>query len=88
VPWRPGERVPSPAPEDVQFEERDHDDDQNVQDKAEDDRRHAPQHPERPMFGPLQAAAGVFENAARGAKRTAVLSRAGRSCPNSEDLHQ
>jgi hypothetical protein len=88
MPWRAGEGVPSPAPEGVEFEKRDHDNDQNVQDKAEDHPRHAPQHRERPMFRPLQAAASVFEGAARGTEGTAVLSNAGRSCPNgSENVH-
>jgi hypothetical protein len=82
VPWRPGEGVRSPAPEGVELEQRDHDNDQDVQDKAENHPRHAPQHGERPVFGPVQAAAGVFEGAARGAKGTAVLSNAGGSCPN------
>jgi hypothetical protein len=88
MPWRPGEGVPSPAPEGVEFEKRDHDNDRNVQDKAEDHPRHAPQRRERPVFGPLQAAAGVFEGAACCTEGTAMLSNAGRSCPNgSENLH-
>lgn len=88
MPWRPGEGVPSPAPEGVELEKRDHDNDQNVQEKAEDHPRHAPQQRERPMFRPLQAAASVFEGAARGTEGTAVLSNAGRSCPNgSENVH-
>ena len=89
VPWWPCEGVPSPAPVGVEFEKRDHDNDQDVQDKAENHPRHVPQYGERPVFGPLQAAAGVFEAAARHAKGTTVLSNAGGSCPNrSENPHR
>jgi len=86
VPWRPCEGVPSPAPESVEFEKHDHDNDQDVHDKAKNHPRNAPQRNERPMFGPLQAAAGVFEGAARGTKDTAALSDAGRSCPNRSEI--
>jgi hypothetical protein len=89
VPWWPGEGVPSPTPEGVEFEKHDHDNDQDVQDRAKDHSRQAPQHRERPIFGPLQAASGVFEGAARSTEGTAPLSNAGRSCPNgSENLHR
>jgi hypothetical protein len=80
--------VPSPAPEGVEFEQHDHHNDQDVQDKAESHRRHTPLHGERPVFGPVQPAADVFEGAAPGTERTAVLSNAGRSYPNGpERLH-
>jgi hypothetical protein len=86
VPWRPCERIRSPAPNRVEFEKHDHDNDQDVQDKAENHPRHAPQRGERPTLGPLQAATGVFESAARGTKGTAVLSNARCSCPNGSEI--
>ena len=89
VPWRPCEGIRSPAPNGVEFEKYDHDNDQDVQDKAENHPRHAPQHRERPVFGPLQAAAGVLEGAARGTDGTALLSNVGCSCPKgSENPHR
>jgi hypothetical protein len=89
VPWRPCEGVPSPSPKGVDFEKHNHGNDQDVQDKAQNHSRYAPQQGERPVFGPLQAAAGVFEGAARGTEGTAVLSHAGCSCPNgSENPHR
>jgi hypothetical protein len=87
--WRPCEGVPSPTPKGVEFKKHDHDNHQDVQDKTENHPRHAPQHGERPVFGPLQAAAGVFERAARGTEGTTVLLNAGCSCPNgSENPHR
>jgi hypothetical protein len=81
--------VPSPAPKGVEFDKHDHDNDQDVHDKAENQPRHAPQHGERPVFGRLQAAAGVFEGAARGTEGTALLSNAGCSYPQgSENAHR
>jgi len=89
VPWRPREGVPGPSPEGVELEKHDHDKDQDVQDKAENDPRHAPQHGERPVFRTFQTAAGVFEGAARRTEGSAVLSNAGRSCPDgSENPHR
>jgi hypothetical protein len=44
VPWRPCEGIRSPAAKGVEFEKHDHDNDQDVQDKAENHRRHAPKH--------------------------------------------
>jgi hypothetical protein len=86
---RSRESVPSPTPKGVKFEEHDHDNDQKVQDKAKNHPRHAPQYGERPMLGPVQAATGVFEGAARGTEGTALLSNAGCSRPNrSESPHR
>jgi hypothetical protein len=81
-PRRPGEGIPGPAPEGVELEERDHNDDQDVQDKAEEHPGDPPQHRERSMFGPVQAAASVFQGAARGTEGATVLSNVGRSYPN------
>jgi hypothetical protein len=86
VPWRPCEGISSPAPNGVEFKKHDYDNDQEVQDKPENYPRHAPEHGERPMLGPLQAATRVFEGAARGTEGTALLSNARCSRPNGSEI--
>jgi hypothetical protein len=89
MPWRPCEGAPGSAPKGVEFEEHDHDNHQDVHDRTENHLRRASQHDERPVFGPLQAAAGVFEGAARGTEGTTVQSNAGCSCAKgSENPHR
>jgi hypothetical protein len=74
--WARRERARSPAPKVVEFEKRDHDDDQGFQHETEEHTWHAAQQGERSVLGPLQTLAAALERGARGAKCTAVLSNA------------